>query len=48
MVINHINGKLFSYNPVFADLNEDFGFEPGSKPYIYCEVIDLGGEAVSK
>ncbi|XP_037814298.1 alpha-amylase 2-like, partial [Lucilia sericata] len=30
------------------DLNEDFGFAANSRPYIYQEVIDLGGEAVKK
>ncbi|CAO1441803.1 unnamed protein product [Diamesa hyperborea] len=30
------------------DLNTDFGFVEGSKPFIYQEVIDLGGEAISK
>ncbi|KAI4459929.1 alpha-amylase [Holotrichia oblita] len=29
------------------DLNTSFGFAPGSRPYIYQEVIDLGGEAIS-
>lgn len=28
------------------DLNPEFGFLPGSRPFIYQEVIDLGGEAV--
>ncbi|GJQ73900.1 hypothetical protein Trydic_g18834 [Trypoxylus dichotomus] len=35
------------YNRV-KDLNTDFGFAPGTRPYIYQEVIDLGGEAISK
>jgi alpha-amylase len=30
------------------NLNTDHGFPPGARPYIYQEVIDLGGEAVSK
>lgn len=30
------------------DLNTEFGFAKGSRPYIYQEVIDLGGEGVSK
>ena len=30
------------------DLNRDHGFAPGSRPFIYQEVIDLGGEGVSK
>ena len=30
------------------DLNTDFGFVEGSRPFIYQEVIDLGGEAISK
>ncbi|KAF5276538.1 hypothetical protein FQR65_LT03968 [Abscondita terminalis] len=29
-------------------LNTDFGFAPNTKAYIYQEVIDLGGEAISK
>lgn len=29
-------------------LNSSFGFEPNSDPFIYQEVIDMGGEAVSK
>lgn len=28
------------------DLNPAFGFTPGSKPYIYQEVIFYGGEAI--
>lgn len=31
----------------FKDLNTEFGFSPGSRPFIYQEVIDLGGEAIS-
>lgn len=30
------------------DLNTEHGFEPHSKPYIFQEVIDYGGEAISK
>lgn len=30
------------------DLNTDFGFLPYSRPYIYQEVIDFGGGAVTK
>ncbi|KAG5679493.1 hypothetical protein PVAND_009057 [Polypedilum vanderplanki] len=30
------------------DLNENFDFLPKSKPFIYQEIVDLGGEAVSK
>jgi alpha-amylase len=30
------------------DLNEDFDFPPKSKPFIYQEIVDLGGEAISK
>ncbi|KAI7815474.1 alpha amylase [Rhyzopertha dominica] len=29
-----------------SDLNTDYGFDSGSRPFIYQEVIDLGGEAV--
>jgi alpha-amylase len=35
-----IYGKL-------QNLNTNFGFKNGSRPFIYQEVIDLGGEAVS-
>jgi alpha-amylase len=30
------------------DLNQEFGFVNGAKAYIFCEVIDLGNEAISK
>lgn len=30
------------------NLNEEFGFTANSRPYIYQEVIDLGGEPVKK
>nr|ABO77640.1 alpha-amylase [Musca domestica] len=30
------------------DLNTDFGFPANTKPYIYQEVIDLGGEEIKK
>ena len=30
------------------NLNTDFGFPSGARPYIFQEVIDLGGEAISK
>lgn len=30
------------------NLSTESGFEPGSRPFIYQEVIDLGGEAISK
>lgn len=30
------------------NLNTQHGFPPNSKPYIYQEVIDYGGEAISK
>lgn len=30
------------------DLNSSFGFKSGARPFIFQEVIDLGGEAVSK
>lgn len=30
------------------NLNTDHGFELNSRPFIYQEVIDLGGEAISK
>ncbi|XP_046391056.1 alpha-amylase 4N-like [Ischnura elegans] len=29
------------------DLNTNHGFQPGTRPFIYQEVIDLGGEAIS-
>lgn len=29
------------------NLNTEFGFSPESRPFIYQEVIDLGGEAIS-
>ncbi|KAF2888858.1 hypothetical protein ILUMI_17315, partial [Ignelater luminosus] len=29
------------------NLNTNFGFAPSSRPYVYQEVIDLGGEAIS-
>ncbi|KAK5645222.1 hypothetical protein RI129_006522 [Pyrocoelia pectoralis] len=31
-----------------GDLNTSFGFPPNSKPFIYQEVIDLYGEAISR
>ncbi|XP_055692321.1 alpha-amylase-like [Lutzomyia longipalpis] len=31
-----------------SNLNEDYGFSPNCRPYIYQDVIDLGGEAVNK
>ncbi|XP_034951009.1 alpha-amylase 2-like [Chelonus insularis] len=30
------------------DLNTEYGFRKGSRPYIYQEVIDMGGEGISK
>ena len=30
------------------DLNVEHGFAPGTRPFIFQEVIDYGGEAVSK
>lgn len=30
------------------NLSTDAGYSPNTRPYIYQEVIDLGGEAVSK
>jgi alpha-amylase len=30
------------------NLNVDFGFLPNSRPFIYQEVVDMGGEAISK
>lgn len=30
------------------NLNTEFGFPPNSKPFIYQEVLDLGGDAISK
>ncbi|XP_026461805.1 alpha-amylase 1-like [Ctenocephalides felis] len=37
----------FIYNAV-RNLNTAYGFNDGARPFIYQEVIDLGGEAVSK
>ncbi|KAK5645316.1 hypothetical protein RI129_006616 [Pyrocoelia pectoralis] len=37
----------FIYSNI-KNLNTDFGFRSNSKPFIYQEVIDSGGEAVSK
>lgn len=34
------------YNEL-KNLNTSFGFEPDTRPFIYQEVIDLGGEAIS-
>ncbi|XP_049873298.1 alpha-amylase 1-like [Pectinophora gossypiella] len=31
-----------------SNLNTDHGFSSGARPYIYQEVIDLGGEAISR
>jgi alpha-amylase len=41
MDLSTIYGRL-------KDLNTDFDFPAGSKPFIYQEVSDLGGEAISK
>ena len=30
------------------DLNTDHGFPSNARPYVYQEVIDMGGEAISK
>lgn len=30
------------------DLNTEHGFAPGSRPFVYQEVIDMGGEGVTK
>lgn len=34
--------------PKVKDLNAAFGFAPSSRPFIAQEVIDLGGEVISK
>lgn len=31
-----------------SDLSTDHGFPPNTRPYIFQEVIDIGGEAVDK
>ncbi|KAF5306201.1 hypothetical protein FQR65_LT07478 [Abscondita terminalis] len=41
---SHMKSILDNLN----NLNVDFGFAPNSRPFIYQEVIDLGGEAISK
>ncbi|KAI7815170.1 alpha-amylase [Rhyzopertha dominica] len=39
-------GDLQAIYSRLKNLNTNFGFAAGSRPYIYQEVIDLGGEAV--
>ncbi|CAO1430966.1 unnamed protein product [Diamesa serratosioi] len=41
-------GDLEAIFPKIKNLNTAFGFAPGTKPFFASEVIDLGGEAISK
>jgi alpha-amylase len=41
MDLSAIYGRL-------KNLNTQFGFAPNSRPFIYQEVVDLGGDAISK
>lgn len=34
--------------PKVRNLNPDFGFPQGARPFFTQEVIDLGGEVISK
>ena len=43
--------KIYLFQNIYNrlnNLNTEHGFAGGSRPFIYQEVIDLGGEAISK